>query len=142
MAKFSIYYTPEEIEELCRLSPFNLKKDLKAIDKAEIDRIAEEIGNEVYNGIERPPTTVALYWAKGRKAAYAKVRAIDVGRKSGKSGGYRCIVLVDYINNAIFLLHIYRHGHGEGDDILDTDNKKLRKLVDAYVEALKEQKAH
>lgn len=46
-----------------------------------------------------------------------KIRVLDVARDAGKSNGYRCIVLVDYVNNAVFLLHLYRHGHGESDNI-------------------------
>lgn len=72
MSKFSVYYNPEDLEPLYSLSPYNLKRDIKTIDRSELDRIAEEIGNEVRNGINRPPATTALYWAINRKAAYAK----------------------------------------------------------------------
>lgn len=140
MSSFSVYYSPEDLEPLYSLSPYNLKKDIKAIDKAELDRIAEEIGNEVHNGIERPPVTTALYWAINRKAAYAKIRVLDVVRDAGKSNGYRCIVLVDYINNAAFLLHLYRHGHGESDNISLKDRNTLKSLVDEYVASLEAQK--
>ena len=101
-----------------------------------MDRIAEELGNEIHAGIERPPTTTALYWGKGRKATYAKIRVLDVVRDAGKSNGYRCIVLVDYVNNAAFLLHLYRHEHGEKDNISRSDKNTLRKLVDEYVASL------
>lgn len=54
MSKFSVYYNPEDLEPLYSLSPYNLKRDIKTIDRTELDRIAEEIGNEVRNGINRP----------------------------------------------------------------------------------------
>lgn len=57
MSKFSVYYNPEDLEPLYSLSPYNLKRDIKTIDRSELDRIAEEIGNEVRNGINRPPAT-------------------------------------------------------------------------------------
>ena len=140
MSKFSVYYNPEDLEPLYSLSPYNLKRDIKTIDRTELDRIAEEIGNEVRNGINRPPATTALYWAINRKAAYEKIRVLDVARDAGKSNGYRCIVLVDYVNNAVFLLHLYRHGHGESDNISRKDQNTLRSLVDEYVASLEAQK--
>lgn len=136
MPKFSVYYNPEEISELCDKSPYNLKKDIKNIDKEELDKIAEEIGNEIHAGIDRSPSAVALYWGRGRKATYAKIRVLDVVRDAGKSNGYRSIVLVDYVNNSAFLLHLYRHGHGEKDNISPSDKNALKKLVDEYVDSL------
>lgn len=139
MAKFSVYYDPEGLEQLDEMSPFNLKKDLKGIEKSEIYRIAEEIGNGIYNGVDRPPVFTVLYWGNSRKAASVKIRVLDVARNAGKSNGYRCIVLVDYINNCAFLLHVYRHGHGESENISQVKQNKLKKLVDDYVASLKTQ---
>ena len=53
MPKFSVYYNPEEISELCDKSPYNLKKDIKNIDKEELDKIAEEIEHEENDEAEK-----------------------------------------------------------------------------------------
>ena len=145
MNKFKVYCNPEEMEELCALSPFNLKKDLKNLkkdikdfDDEELNRILEEIANELYYGINRPPSSVALYWHLSRKAAYAKIKTVDIVRDSGKSNGYRCIVLIDVIHYSAFVLHLYRHSHGEKDNISHAEQNQMKKLVDEYVESLKQ----
>ena len=139
MDKISVYHDPTELEELYSRTPYNLKKDLKDIDRETINQIAEEIANEIKKGIDRPPTSVALRWGLKRKVACAKIRTVDVARDSGKSGGYRCIVLVDYVNKSAFLLHLYRHGHGEKDNIDKKSQNMLNKLVDEYTTSLDEQ---
>ena len=137
--KISVYYDPAELEELYSRTPYNLKKDLKDIDEDTMVEIAEELANEIKEGLDRPPTAVALRWGLKRKVACAKIRTVDVARDSGKSGGYRCIVLVDYVNKSAFLLNIYRHGHGEKDNIDRKSQNKLNKLVDEYTASLEEQ---
>ena len=137
--KISVYCDPAGLEELHSRTPYNLRKDLKDIDDDTIAQIAEELGNEIKEGLNRPPTAVALRWGKNRKAACAKIRTVDVARDSGKSGGYRCIVLVDYVNNSAFLLHLYRHGHGENDNIDRKSRNMLDKLVDEYSASLEQQ---
>lgn len=139
MSKISVYYDVEKTAELWEKTTFNLKKDLKDISNDDLKDIAEEIGHEIENGIDRPPITSALYWGIKRKANYAKIRVADEKHDSGKSSGYRCIVLVDYVHNSAFLLHIYKHGQGKDDELTKTDKNKLRKLVDEYVESLEKQ---
>ena len=79
---------------------------------------------------------MARFIEKERKAAWVKIRIEDVQRDAGKSNGYRCIVLVDMMNRHAFLLHLYRHSHGERDNISSREENKLKKLVNDYVEAL------
>ena len=136
MEKFSVYYDPDELEELGRHTPYNLKKDLKNIDEDTLTDIAEDIANEIHQGLDSPPTAVALRWSKKRQAACAKIRVVDVNRDAGKSNGYRSIVLVDYVHHSAFLLHLYRHGHGENDNISRSDQNMLNKLVDMYAQSL------
>ena len=138
MSKFSIYYDPDSLKPLCEKSPFKLKKDLKGIDQETLDEIAEEIVNEIYNGLDSRPSAKALYWGKERKAACAKIRVLDIARKEGKSHGYRCVVLVDYKSCCIFLLHLYRHSHGEDKNISTKDKNKLKELVDEYILSLEQ----
>ena len=107
MGTFSVYYDPAALEELGSRTPYNLKKDLKGLDEHTRVQIAEEVANEIKKGLDRPHVAVALHWGKNRKAACAKIRTIDVARDSGKSGGYRCIVLVDYVNNCALFCYIY-----------------------------------
>lgn len=129
----------EKTAELWEKTTFNLRRDLKDISKEELKDIAVEIGNEIENGINRPPITSALYWGIKRKATYAKIRVADEKHDFGKSSGYRCIVLVDYVHNSAFLLHIYKHGQGKDDELTNSDKNKLRKLVDEYVAALEKE---
>lgn len=136
MSKISVHYDADELAELWEKTTYNLKKDTKNISEEELADIAVEIANEIENGIDRPPTTTAIYWAKERKGAYAKIRVTDIKRNTGKSGGYRCIVLVDYVNNAAFLLHIYRHDKGVDNELTHRAKNKLKDLVDEYITAL------
>lgn len=138
MSKFAVHCCPDDeaMQELLQKTPFNLKKDLKGMSDELIKEIAEELGNELQHGIDHPPSLVAPFVGKGRKAAWVKVRILDVQRESGKSNGYRCIALVDMINRHAFLLHLYRHGHGEDKNISKKDKNKLKALVEEYVDSL------
>ena len=136
MPVFRVYYDPDQTEELWRRSPYNLRRDLKGISESELCRIAQEIGDELRNGAFDRPSAAWLYWGGQRKAAYAKIRVVDVSRSKGKSSGYRCIVLVDFVNNSAYMLHLYRHGHGENDNITKSDSNKLKGLVDEYIDSL------
>ena len=134
--KFNVYYDPDDLDCLCQYTPYNLKNDIKKIDKETLKEISEEIANELYYGLNRPPSIAILHWGKKRQAACAKIRVVDVKRDSGKSGGYRCIVLIDNINHCVFLLHIYRHAHGESENIKKKDFNKLNVIINKYKEAL------
>lgn len=136
MGKFTVYCDPIGMEELCNLSPYNLKKDLKSIKNEELDQILEDVANELYQGVDRPPASSMIYWHNQRKAGYAKIRTVDVRCDDGKSNGYRCITLVDIINHRAFVLHIYKHGKGKDDNISNAAKNQLRKLVDEYVNSL------
>lgn len=136
MEKFCVYYDPVALEELGKYTPYNLKKDIKDIDEETLADIAKDIADEIYQGLDRPPTAVALRWSKKRQAACAKIRVVDVDRDAGKSNGYRSIVLVDYVHNSAFLLHLYRHGHGEDENISKSDRNMLNKLVEEYAQSL------
>ena len=138
LTKYYVHCFPDEeaMEELLSKTPFNLKKDLKEIPEDIIQDIAKEIADELHEHINRPPNLVARYIGRGRKAAWVKIKTLDVQRDAGKSNGYRCITLVDIINRHAYLLHLYRHAHGEDKNISNSEEKALRKLVDEYIESL------
>ena len=140
MDKFYVHCFPDDeaMEELLKKTPFNLKKDLKGMSENLILDIGVEIANELHYSIDRPPNLVARYFGKDRKAAWVKIKVVDVQRDAGKSNVYRCITLVDTINRHAFLLHLYRHGHGEDKNISRSEEKMLNKLVDEYTESLNE----
>lgn len=140
MDKFYVHCFPDDdaMEELLSKTPFNLKKDLKEIPEDVIKDIGEEIAGELHEHINRPPNLIAKYIGIGRKAAWVKIKTLDVQREAGKSNGYRCITLVDMINRHAYLLHLYRHGHGEDKNISKSDEKTLKKLVDEYTKSLNE----
>ncbi len=136
MNKYTVYYDPDVIDEEFDKSPFSLRKDIRHINEDEINSIVEEIANELYIGIDRPPNTILKYINKKRSVAYVKIKVLDIKRGAGKSNGYRCIVLVDIDNNRAFLLHLYRHGHGEDRNISKKEENELKKLVEEYTTAL------
>ena len=47
MGTFRVYYDPAALEELCRRTPYNLKKDLKNIDEQTRQEIAAALANEI-----------------------------------------------------------------------------------------------
>lgn len=136
MNKFSVYCDPEGMKELCDLSPYNLKKDLKLIQEKELNTILENIANELYYDVHHPPVASMMYWASDRKVAYGKIRVMDIEHNNGKSNGYRCIVLVDTVNQRAFVLHIYKHGKGKDDTVTEQAKKILKNLVDEYDKSL------
>jgi len=71
------------------------------------------------------------------KTFITKVRLPDHSSKSGKSGGYRCLVLIDFINNKAILLHIYKKkGRSQKDDITPEEKKALSKVHQVYRQSL------
>ena len=50
-------------------------------------------------------------------------------------------VLVDYVHSSAFLLHIYRHAHGEAENISRSDRNQLDGLVDEYERSLEAMQA-
>ena len=122
--------------DLLEKSPFSLKRDLKQLQNEEIDKIAEELANELHRGIPRPPTVASGFVTQDRRVAWVKVRIDDLGRKKGKSNGYRCISLVDLYHRHAFILHIYRHGRGEDKDISDAAQNQLKDMVKQYSDEL------
>ena len=138
--RFKVLYDPNDYEEIWSKTPFNYKKDAKPFSEDDLKALAEEVSNEILYGIERPPITAALHWSSDRNAASAKIRTLTLNHDTGKSGGYRCVVLVDYVNNAGYILHIYKHNK-EADAELQRhlrkkDNKSLKHLVDEYSSSL------
>ena len=116
-------------------SPFNLKRDTKGFQEEEINRIEKDVADELAYG-PHGETYVERYYSKiSRLITYSKVRVEDKKRDRGKSGGYRCVVLVDNKNQIGYILHIYRHGHGE-DNIHRKEEKVIGKIVDEYASAV------
>ena len=136
MANYSVHYDPDEMRELCDLSPYNLKREIKSISESELERIAEEIGNALRQGLDRPKLTPVLHWDPFRRVGWAKIRVVDIMNDAGKSNGYRCVVLVDTKNNHAFLLHLYKHGSPKDDNIDRGAKNQLNHLVDEYASSL------
>ena len=138
MRGFSVHYDPDALEGLSHISPFNLKNDIKTskITIKELEQIAEELANELMQIADQHKNSSFEYITRGRDAAWIKIRISDSKRQAGKSNGYRSILLVDLFNRHAFILHIYRHGHGEDKNISQNEKNKLRDLVDKYSKAL------
>lgn len=141
--KYSVFYEPDDTETLWSKTPFNYKKDVKNISHEKLLSLSEELGNAIHYGINRPPASSAVYWGKKRLVALSKVRLNDENSDNGKSGGYRCIALIDLCNNAIFVLHIYKHNKEEdrsvNKELSKRKKNKLKSLVDEYTQSLLEE---
>ncbi len=115
------------------LSPFNLKKDIKDISDIQLKDIADDVANDLKYGPHGDTYNILYTSKENSQINFSKVRCEDHERKRGKSNGYRCIVLVDNESHYGFILHIYRHGHGENKNISTSDKNALKKLVETYV---------
>lgn len=136
MKSFAVHYDPEDLTDLNELSPFNLKHDIKDLSSQELIDIAESIASELLISLNHPPTVVLKYSTNDKSVSWLKVRTEDQQRHTGKSNGFRCIVLVDNKNKHAYLLHLYRHGHGEDKNISHSDENQLKEMVKKYHQEL------
>lgn len=132
MKKYSIIIDPDFIENEIRISPYNLRKDLKDISIEAYREIGSNILNELILGPGRPSNSICYRCKNNICIYYSKIRIKDLERNKGKSGGYRIISLVDEEDLFCFVLHIYRHAHGEDNDISKNDKNKLERIVEEY----------
>jgi mRNA-degrading endonuclease RelE of RelBE toxin-antitoxin system len=122
-------------------SPISLKKDYKNLFGKDYPSIVESwIIRNLYLVITKSPNSlIKLQGIKltDHKTFITKVRLPDHSSKSGKSGGYRCLVLIDFINNRAILLHIYKKkGRSQKDDITPEEKKALSKVHQVYRQSL------
>ncbi len=129
---FQVFYDPDHISEQLLNSPFNLKKDCKDIDEKELIRIAQNVQAEIEANRKSKTYSILYQCNENYKIACCKIRTEDNYRKKGKSNGYRVITLVDREDNIAIILHIYRHAHGEDENISKIAMNKLKKLIDEY----------
>lgn len=124
-------------KEFAEYTPFNLINDIKEqnLKEKDLELISVNLADEIKLGFGRK-SCAAVYWGYMRKANWAKIKVVDVNRSTGKSHGFRCIVLVDDINFIGYLLHIYRHGHGENENISNRQHRMLNRLVDEYIDSI------
>ena len=135
--QYSIVLDAEVIDEqFSAYSPYNLKKDIKHLSEEELETIGLKLVNELKIGPHSPVYVEIYNCKKERKINFSKIRVGDEKRKGGKSNGYRCILLIDNIHKYGYLLHIYRHSHGENDNIRDSDKNKLKCLVEEYYKSI------
>lgn len=134
--KYIVYGDPGIIDEEFNDSPFSLKKDLKGISKEVQNKILENIANDLYNAENGKPLIKLYVCTHCIHIFCIKLRVADEERDNGKSGGYRAIVLVNEKDYYAFLLHLYRHSHGEKDNISKQAKNRIVKIVDSYYDAL------
>ena len=130
--KYEIVIDPMTIEKELSLSPYNLKKDMKDINNNDEKAIVSGLRYELINGPGRGSYAICYKCKRDIRIHYAKIRVPDEKRNRGKSGGYRVISLIDSDIQYCFVLHIYRHAHGEDNDISKNDKNSLEKLVEEY----------
>lgn len=133
MNSISIVADIEEIDNAFgEDSPFRLKKDAKYhnLKQKDLDNMAEAISDEIQQGFDRT-ACVVIFWTETRKGNYCKIRVANEEKNSGKSGGYRCVVLWDNIAKEGFLLHIFEHK--DKDNLTAVEKKALKNLVCQYI---------
>lgn len=122
-------------QEFAGSTPFNIVKDIRELSLSEEDlgEIAKNVSEELKAGDGRT-SNQSVYFGYKRLARWAKIRVADVQRKTGKSSGYRCIVLVDEKNKFGYILHLYLHS--SIINISQQEKNQLKKLVDEYIDNL------
>lgn len=130
--EFSVVNDADIIGSEFQGTSFSLKKDLKDITQDELNELSLEIADELTNS-PRPPASVIISKSnKHNEISCMKMRIRDAKRGNGKSKGYRIYLIVDKINYYAYVLHIYRHEHGEKADISQKDKNILRVLLNEY----------
>lgn len=129
---YTIVIDPHINEYEFELSPYNLKKDIKGMTTGKQKSIATSITYELMNGPGRPSYSICYRCQNDIRIHYAKIRISDSDSNKGKTGGYRIISLIDDDIKYCFVLHIYKHAHGEDNDISKSDKNLLEKLVEEY----------
>ncbi len=135
MANYYVILDPEvNIEVFGSDTPFNLKKDIKNLQKETVERIVGEIGAS----LEQKLKVSVLYESRVNNLTVSciKMRIIDDNNNKGKSSGFRCIVIVDEIRKWCIVLHIFKKS--DKLNISNDENNKLKKLFNKYVKSLKD----
>lgn len=133
---YSVSTDFESIQQaFANLTPFNIVRDIHKLRLSEKDlgEIAKNVSDELKAGDGRT-SNQSIYFGYKRLARWAKIRIADVQRKTGKSSGYRCIVLVDEKNKFCYILHLYLHSNII--NISKQETNQLKKLVDEYIDNL------
>ena len=108
-SKYLVIIDPKKVDLLFQnILPFNLKKDLKIINDIPDYKIADEIRAVLQGKVHgKAYTEISYQIYKGKKISISKVRLTDLKQQKGKSGGLRCIALVDDYTLRCIILHIY-----------------------------------
>lgn len=134
--KYNLKFAEKELRDFFKTNIFNLTNDFKeiGIKKIEIkNQIGQEILNEIYLGFERVPCKV-LYSKELKddhkiKVVMAKIR-VAYGNK-GKSGGLRCIVLVDQKEEICIVFHIYAKNNK--NEMTPSEYNSIENILNEYV---------
>lgn len=116
--------------------PISLQRDFKKcfsknIDK-EKDRLLKDLGKEMSKPITSHHKLKGI--TQQAKASIVKIRLSDPDGKSGKSGGYRCIVLINTVSNEALLLHIY--SKKDKDDLTKEEIEVFNYLYQSFIESI------
>jgi len=132
ITNISIIVDFDTIEQaIGKLSPFNLRRDCKSVSSKELKEICEELSDTIYKG-NKPPTCTCLHRSRnnGRNICALKIRVSDPKSKKGKSGGYRCVILMDEEKQTGILLTLFRKV--DRQDLTQIEKKNVCKLVEIY----------
>ena len=138
MTNIQIVADEDVIDQTFRsISPFNLKNDFKTHFGRDYTQEKKSLIQDLSLSINEPTGNSVKRMALGHleienKMIYVvQVRMADQVSKKGKSGGFRCIVLLDKLINVGYLLHIFPKN--KVDKIDEQERKKLNTLLVKYI---------
>lgn len=134
--KYDLKFAEGNLRDLFQTNIFNLTNDFKKIGIAKLEtkvKIGQEILNEIYLGFGRK-SCAELYSKEMNdgnkiKILMAKIR-VAYGNK-GKSGGLRCIVLVDQKDNICIVFHIY--AKNKKNEMTKNEYNSIENILNEYV---------
>ncbi len=117
------------------MSPFNLEKDLKCYDDVFLKLMSEEIGALLKKGPRgKTYVEISCRYFNNAKITYSKFRIADSENCKGKSGGLRCIAIVDNLNHWCIILHVFEKNKEENID--KKSENKVKKMLNKYTDSL------
>ena len=132
--KYEVFIDAKAIQALFEgYSPFNLVKDFKN----DLKESPEWLGKEIEAAFIQQSYAVLLeetVYKLNSKFQLIKLRVKDPSSNKGKSGGYRCIVLIDWYSKFVIPVHLYFKPSEE--KLTEIQNNLLNDLLKGYINSV------
>lgn len=124
------------IEIFDDISPFNMKKDIKYLEKKHIsvDKVMQEI--EATFNLRHYDVVIERVLCQSIHAiVLVKVRIINPQTNKGESSGFRVIAVVDECEDHAFIFNLFhKTGAGRKDNLTTEELTKAKSLFYEYIE--------